>query len=167
MPSHQWVGAPDNGKYVFLGKWMRTSYKGQNHETLRRNDFLPCETIPPSPSLLSRSIATAPTECQHGRFLRSAHIQLTLYRLRTRSTVVSLGSNLRTCFKSAGPSTASSRAQSMSDLLHSSGRVDAQYSRTHPDGTLKSVDREGRAAARSQLGFSTCLTLHNRGAQCR
>lgn len=40
-------------------------------------------------------------------------ILLTSYWSSIRKTVVSLGSNLKTCFKSAGPNIASSRAQSI------------------------------------------------------
>lgn len=57
----------------------------------------------------------------HG-FLAIYATQLTLYWLSTRTTVVSLGSNLKTCFRSAGPSTASSRAQSISSGSRTSRR---------------------------------------------
>lgn len=94
----------------------------RNHESLRRKDPIPCETILPIASLLSRSTGLAPGGYQHMVFLRVSATQLTLYWLSTRSTVVSLGSNLKTCFRSSGPSTASSRAQSISSGLRTSRR---------------------------------------------
>lgn len=94
----------------------------RKHEALRRTGSIPCETIPPIAFLLLRSTGLAPGGCQHMVFLQFSATQLTLYWLSTRSTVVSLGSNLKTCFRSAGPSTASSRAQSISSGSRTSRR---------------------------------------------
>ena len=100
------------------------SGNAKDNGRLRPKDSLPCETIPPSPFHLSMSTEMAPIGHQHNSCDHFA-IPLTLYWLRTRSTVVSFGSNLKTCFKSAGPRTASSRAQSISKDPHTSGRLGA------------------------------------------
>lgn len=100
------------------------SENSKDNGRLRRKSSLPCETIPPSPFHLSMSTEMAPIGHQHNSCDHYS-IPLTLYWLRTRSTVVSFGSNLKTCFKSAGPRTASSRAQSISTDPHTSGRLGA------------------------------------------
>lgn len=139
----------------------------RNYESLRRKDSIPCETIHPIASHLSRSTGLAPVGGQCMGLQQFPTTQLTLYWLSTRSTVVSLGSNLKTCFRSAGPSTASSRAQSISSGSRTSRRPAgcSMVQGSTRMGALGSVDRVERAAARSPLRTLRCLNVTQQGAQ--